>query len=309
MKSFARKDASHAAFYAGLGKGMLCALDGIQLFVSSPNLRKVFWDLLKPLRNAQLAYASVALLLMFFLRDPADDMTELIWTLSRWGRIVTLLITLFLERHLKANSAMFFAALKEKHPAFGNAVEQKEKGKTTVREKITKFKRIGKVTLFKLAGTIIKKVFPGGKRVAIPTVKFVSMRPVLGNVVAAVIAAVHAIPAEVLEASRVDDALVSFGEAILDADDLGSDSTKEYFRRLDSEDARQYFHQRYRGYLTGCGFVYSLLSAVPFLGIPITLIAECGAACVVVDVVQRNLDKENRQALPCEDALKHEKSS
>lgn len=306
---FSRKDASHGAFYAGVGKGMISAFDGLHLFITSPQLRSVFWDLLKPIRNAQVAYAVAGLLLFFLLRDPADDVTELFWVLSRWGRIITLAITFLLEKRFKATSKMFFAALKAKSPGFGAALESKVLSKMTLRDKFTKFKRIGKVTLFKLAGTGIKKFFPGGKVVAIPAIKFFSMRPVLGTGIAAAIAIVHAIPAEVLESWWVDDFLVSFGEAVIDADDQGADSTKEYTKRLDSEEMRMYFTERYRGYRTGCGFVYSLLCAVPFLGIPMILVAECGAACVVIDIVQRNIEKENRKPLACEEALLHVKKS
>lgn len=107
----------------------------------------------------------------------------------------------------------------------------------------------------------------------------------------------------------MDDVLVSFGESVLDAEDLGTDLTKAFTSRLDSEDTRSYFIDRYRGYITGCGFVYSLFSSVPFLGIPITLAAECGAAYLVVDIVKRNQDKANRLPLACEDALQKSKTS
>lgn len=306
---FQPKDASHGAFYAGFAKGMFSAFDGMLLFASSKQLRGKFWSLLAPMRNAQIAYASMGLLIFLLLRDPADDATELFWTISRWGRVVTVLTTFLLEKKYHANSIMFFESLKVLNPGFASALEQTPKTKASSQDKWNKFKRVAKLTLFKMAGAIINKVFPGGKYIAVPAVKFVSMRPVLGAPVAAGLASIHAIPVEFLESSRVDDALVSIGEAILDADELGTDSTREFRTRLDSEETRQYFAQRYRGYLTGCGFVFSLLEAVPFLGIPMSLIAECGAACVVTDVVKRNLEKDNRRSLVCEDALKHDKTS
>lgn len=288
---------------------MFSAFDGMILFASSARLRGVFWSLLAPIRNAQIAYAATGLLIFLLLRDPADDVTELFWTISRWGRVVTVLTTFLLEKKYHSNSIMFFESLKVLNPGFASALEQTPKSKTSLMDKWNKVKRVAKLTLFKVAGDVVKKVFPGGRYVAIPAVKFVSMRPVLGAPVAAGLASIHAIPAEFLESSRVDDALVSLGEAVLEADELGRDSTREFLTRLDSEETRRYFAERYRGYLTGCGFVYSLLEAVPFLGIPMALIAECGAACVVTDVVKRNLEKNNRRPLVCEQALKHDKTS
>ncbi len=35
-----------------------------------------------------------------------------------------------------------------------------------------------------------------------------------------------------------------------------------------------------------------------------TLISQCAAAVVVVDIVERNLQKENRLPFPCEDKLR-----
>lgn len=306
---FQPKDASHGAFYAGFAKGMFSAFDGMLLFASSKQLRAVFWSLLAPMRNAQIAYACAGILIFFLLRDPADDLSELFWTISRWGRVVTVLTTFLLEKKYHANTIMFFESLKVLNPTFANALEQTPKGKTSLKDKWNKVKRVAKLTLFKVAGGIIKTIFPGGKYIAVPAVKFVSMRPVLGTPVAAGLASIHAIPAEFLESSRVDDALVSIGEAVIDADELGIDTTREFQTRLDSEETRHYFAERYRGYLTGCGFVFSLLEAVPFLGIPMSLIAECGAACVVTDIVKRNLEKENRKPLVCEDLLKHEKAA
>lgn len=306
---FAKKDASHSAFYAGLGKGMLAAVDGMKLFLFSKELHAVFWRLLTPIRNGQIAYLAAGLLLFILMRDPADDLTELFWTLSRWGRIVTVITSLILEKQFHADNEMFVAALKVRNPQFGAAVEAKQKTKTSLRAKFIKFKRVAKIGLFKAAGTVINTLIPSARIVAVPAVKFVSMRPVLGDGVSAAISAIHLLPVETLASSKLDDALVSFGEAIIDADDLGQDITKFYMHRMDSQEMRDYFASRYRGYLTGCGFVYSILSSIPFLGIPITLIAECGAACVVADIVQRNLEKEHRLPLACEDAMRHTKDS
>ncbi|CAN8072330.1 unnamed protein product [Agarophyton chilense] len=307
--ALAKKDASHGAFYSGFAKGMTSAVDGIILFAQSDTLRQQFWQLMKPIRNAQIAYASTGVLLFLILRDPADDISELFWTISRWGRIVTVLTSTILEYQYGATSAMFFAALKECDPEFGAAVENRTKTRKTMRERFSGLKRAAKLTMFKLAGAIIQKVFPGGKYIAVPAVKFISIRPVLGTGIAAAVSAVHAVPAEILESSRVDDVLVSFGEAVVDADEAGEDSVADYTKRLESAEMRSYFHKRYRGYLAGCGFVYSLLSAVPFLGIPLTLISQCGAACLVTSIVQRNLTKEFRKPLTCEEAIQNKKES
>lgn len=73
-------------------------------------------------------------------------------------------------------------------------------------------------------------------------------------------------------------------------------------KRLDST-TREYVKERYRGYITGLGLCYSVLQAVPFLGIPVIMVAESGAAVAIIDIAKRNLDKENRVPLIGEDAL------
>lgn len=303
------KNASNPAFYVGVGKGVLSAFDGIRLLLTSNVLRKVFWQVLKPIRSVQIVYISIAVLLVFLIRDPADDYKELLWTLSRWARVVTIFTTLVLEKYFHANSIIFFAALKEKNPAFGHALEQKERTHTSTHEKFTKFKRVAKLTCFKVMGSVINAVFPASRRIAMPLVKFLSMRSILGDGVSASIAAIDFLPPDVLAASRIDDFLLSFGESIIDGAELGHDATKEFSKRLPNGETRKYFEDRYRGYLTGCGFFYSLLSAIPFLGILMTLVAECGAACVVADIVERNLEKSDRMPLVGEEAIRHSKSS
>lgn len=305
----ATKDASHRAFYTGFVKGMQSAIEGIQLFISSKPLQKKFFNVIKPICSAQVLYVSCAILLFLLVKNPADSVVELFWTFVRWSRLVSLITSFILERYLKANTEIFFEALRIKNPAFADALSDKPIVKKTAREHLTKLKRIAKLLAFKMTGSIVGSVFPGGKFIVVPAVKFVSMKPVLGTSVAGAMAAIHLIPAEILESSILDDLLVSFGEAIIDADDMGLDSTRDYSRRLDSVEMRTYFIDRYRGYLTGCGFAYSMLSTVPFLGIPICLIAECGAACVVVNVVERNLEKQRRKSLLCEEAMTNGKSS
>lgn len=302
------KNASHAAFYSGVAKGFACGVDGLLLFASKKELRILLKDSLAPLRSAALGYAALCVLLFLLMRNPADSFTELLWTMSRWSRILTVLVSLLLERQFHARSAMFFAALHAQDPAYGAALQALQPVKPTTAERVQKGKRIAKMIAFRIAGAVIQRVFPGGKYIALPAIKFITMRPTLGNGVAAAMAAVHLIPEDILAASSIDEGLVSFGEAILDADDLGRDATRDFSRRLDSAETRLYFTKRYRGYLTGCGFLYSLLSAIPFLGIPLTLICECAAAIVVLDIVQRNLEKDNRRALACEEVLRRKDS-
>lgn len=303
-----QKDASTAAFYSGFFKGARSALDGIVLFFSSPKLRKIAWEVAKPLRNAEIAYVSAGLFIFLVLRNPSAGLTEFLWTLSSWGKVVTMITALILDKGFDANSTMFFASIRERRPSFADALEKTPTVRTSIRERVSTFKRVAKLTAFKAAGSLIRAVIPGGQYIAIPALKFVSLRPVLGNVVAAAVAAVDIIPTQMLDSSHFDDALVSFGEAVVDADDFGSDITRKYARRLQPE-VRDYFSDRYRGYLAGCGFVYSLLSSVPFVGIPMLLIGECGAACLILDIVERNLEKGRRVPLPCEEQIAIDRAS
>lgn len=308
IEALTPKDASHGAFYAGFAKGAASAVEGMVLFVKTPKLQQIAWEAMGPMCKAQFVYISAALIFIVVFYDFKADFGELFWAISRWGRIVTIALNIILDLFSGANKSMFFAALREKNGDFANALEEMPEIRASFRQKWTNFKRIGKLALFNLTGKLIKWIIPGGKYLAIPVMKFVSMRPVLGNGVAAAVAAVHAMPLDTLESSRVDDILVVFGESVVDADDLGADLTKKYSRRLD-EETRTYFGDRYRGYIVGCGFVYGLMSAVPLLGIPMSLIGECGAACLISDIVQRNLEKEARRALPAEELLGRPKTS
>lgn len=298
-----KKTASDAAFYAGFAKGFIASLEGLVLFASQKSLRKLVSKSLKPLRNAQAAYLAIIVLIIFVLREPTDDARKLLGTFMRWGRLVTVLVTLLLDRRLKENAKMFFTALKLRHPQYGAALEAKRPPKRTTQDRIRKFKRVAKIVTIRGIAALVRYVYPSSAVIVVPLVKFISVRPVLGNSFAAALAGIHVLQGNLLAEATWDDSLTALGEALVDAEDLARDSTREFYRRIESEEDRKYFLKRYRGYLTGSGFCNSLLMQVPFLGIPMAMISECAGAVIIVDIVDRNLSKENRRPLPCEDAI------
>lgn len=297
------KDASHGAFYAGLAKGFAAGMDGLVLFAARPELRARLRESVGAAVNAQIAYVALAAAVFVLFQEPAGSASEALWAVARWGRILTLVVTLFLERRSGATEAMFFAALSAKDARFADAVRAAAPPKPGRRERLAKYKRIAKMAALRFAGMAVARVLPGGRFIAMPALRYISLRPTLGGPGAAAVAAVHALPESVLALGHADDVLVSVSDAIVDADDAGFDAVRTYVKRLDGEETREYFRERYRGYVTGMGALYSVLEAVPFLGVPIVLVAECGAACCVVDIVRRNLDKDNRRALTGEAAL------
>jgi hypothetical protein len=109
---------------------------------------------------------------------------------------------------------------------------------------------------------------------------------------------VHALPGTLRESSRLDELVLSFSEAVLDSDEMGRDLVRPFVRRLNSDDARVYLRNRYRGYLAGLGFLFSCLTQIPLAGFAVGLIGECGAAVCVVDIVARNLEKDDHSRLP-----------
>jgi hypothetical protein len=297
------KDASHAAFYTGLAKGFACGMDGVVLFLSQPALRQRMKDALASTLNVQLAYVALAAAAVILLREPAETPAQLFWALSRWARILTLLATLFLDRKTRATEAMFLDALAARAPPFGAAVRATAPPTAPTRERLRKYARVAKLAALRGAGAAVARWLPGGRFVALPALRYIALRPTLGGPGAAAVAAVHALPASVLALGHFDDVLVSVSEAVMDAEDMGFDAVRGYVRRLDGAEAKEYFRERYRGYVTGMGALYSVLQAVPFLGVPVVLVAQCGGACCVVDVVTRNLGKEKRRPLCGEEAL------
>lgn len=306
--SNSKKDASHTSFYAGFGKGAADAIEGIFLFFQTPSLRNIAWRVIIPLCKAQIAYLAVGLLSFFLFRTQEASVTEFIWSLLRWSRLLTIVMNVILDMNSKGNASMFFEALRQKNEAYTEDIEGRPQIRMTFYSRWINFKRIVKLVLFKIAGRVIRYAFPKTRYLTLPLIKFVSMRRVLGDPVAASVAIIHAIPIDFLESSNVDDFLVSFGESVVDANDMGFEMTKKFFRKVDL-DTRAYLAERYLGYIVGCGFVYSLISAIPFLGIPIALISECGAACLIIDITERNLKKETRKPLPGEEFLDRPKIS
>lgn len=303
-QAYSKKTASDASFYSGFARGCIASLEGLLLFASQKPLRKLVSQSLKPLRKAQAVYLAIIILIILVLREPTDDPRKLLGTFMRWGRIVTIVVTMILDRALKENAKIFFAALKIRNPQYGAALEAMVPPKRSARDKIRKFKRIAKMGAIRGVAAFFKFTFPSSTLVVVPLVKYISVRPVLGNVFAAVMAGIHVLQDTVLADATWDDSLAALGEALVDAEDLAEDGTREFYRRLETEQDRKYFLKRFRGYLTGCGFCNSLLMQIPFLGIPVAMISECAAAVIVVDIVERNLTKENRRPFPCEDVLK-----
>lgn len=297
------KDASHAAFYAGAAKGFAAGCDGLVLFLGSPPLRALLRESVGAAANAQIAYVALAAAVFVAFQEPAESPSQALWALARWGRMLTLVVTLFLERKTKATEAMFFAALEAKDPRFAAAVRAAEPPPPSRREKLRKYKRIAKMAALRFAGMAVARLLPGGRVLAMPALRYISLRPTMGGPGAAAVAAVHALPEAVLALGHADDMLVSVSDAIVDADDAGFDAVRTYVKRLDGEETKEYFSERYRGYIVGMGALYSMLETIPFLGVPIVLVAECGAACCVVDIVSRNLAKDNRRQLVGEGAL------
>lgn len=303
-----KKDGSHAAFYAGFLKGAVSAIDGMVLFIRTPSLRSIFRELIVPLCNAQAAYFLIFTLLFFMLsKGQSQTISEFLHSLSRWGRTLTIVLSFVLDKHKVANANMFYSALRirSKNSAFASELESSSNEKIPFRVRLLSAKRLIKLGIFKSAATIIKYIVPGGEFIAVPMVSFISMFPVLGAPVAGVVSAIHLLPTELLQSSSVDDFLLSFGESVVDADECGQDLLKRYVRKMTPE-VRDYFCERYRGYIVGCGFIYSFLSAIPFLGIPVALISECGAACLIADITKRNLHKRDHVQLPGEEHVKEE---
>lgn len=297
-----KKDASHTAFYAGAAKGLASALDGLVLFLSRAELQAELRASLSAAANAQIAYAALAALVVFLLRGEADSWRGVFWSLSRWCRLLTLIVSIFLQRRLGASERMFFRALAVKNPAFADEVRSEVPVKRSITERAQKWKRVAKLAALRAADGVVTWLLPGGSVLISPALKYISIRPTLGPPVALAIAAIHVLPNNLLAMWHFDDLLLSVSEAIVDADQFGKDALRPYVKRLTAEQ-EEYFKERYRGYITGMGTVYCMLEAIPFMGIPIMLVAECGAACLLEDIVIRNLAKADRISLCGERAL------
>lgn len=309
--STTKKDGSHMVFYGGLLKGMGSAVKGIHLFTTTPALITLARERMVPLVNMQLGYMAAILCLFALAVHTPESFGEIFSLLWRWSRLATVILTSLLElrndifgrRHGDAHKVFDVALENEaKNSAYTQYISFLPKAKKPMSYYIQTVKRVCKLALFKMSASMIAWVVPNGQNVVLPIVRFATMRTVLGTPLAFAVASVYAIPQELLHEYWIDDALVSFGEALVDADDLGTKLINPFLRKIDV-DTRGYVAARYRGYVIGLGFVFSMLSAVPFIGIPMSLVAEAGAACLVVDITRRNVDKHDRMELPGEQLL------
>lgn len=273
------------------------------MFCVHKPLQNLVKQSLKPLRNATFAYIAFILFIVFLAREPLSSNRDVIVAFLRWSRLVTVLISLVLERALKANSKMFFAALQYRDSKYAAALENSPIPPRTLPDRLRKVKRVMKMVSIRIIGGIVTLLMPSSKIYVSPLIKYIATRSVLGDPGAAGLATLEILSTSLLKDARWDDVLCSIGESLVDAEDLSMDGVREFYRRLENEESRKYFRKRFRGYLTGSGFVNSLLMQVPLLGVPFTLVAECSAACVVVEIVSNNLYKQNRIPLPVEDQL------
>lgn len=310
------KDASHIVFYGGLLKGMGSAVRGVQLFFTTPILFSYGRERVIPLLNVQVGYM-VALLLLFTLAyHTPESFAEVFGILWKWSRMMTVILTTLLEVRndifggRRDGATLFDLTLEvEGNKEYSEMVRTLPKAKKPIRYYVTAAKRVLKLILFKMSAGVIMWVIPSGYQIVMPVVRFATMRGVLGVPLALSIASIYALPPELLHDYWIDDVLVSFGESLVDADDQGLKLVNGLLRKLDLQ-TRSYVQQRFRGYIIGLGFVFSFLAAVPFLGIPMSLIAECGAASLIVDITRRNLTKHDRLELPGEALLaEHDKMS
>ncbi len=303
QRRYKKKTASDLSFYGGFFKGAIASFEGLLMFCVNKPLQTLVKQSLKPLRNATFAYIAFILFIVFLAREPLSSNRDIFVAFMRWSRLVTVLISLVLERALKANSKMFFAALGYRDARYASALESAPIPARTLPDRLRKVKRVAKMMSIRMFGGFVALVMPSSKVYVSPIMKYVATRSVLGDPGAAGLALLEVCGTTLLKDALWDDVLLGIGEALVDAEDLSMDGVREFYRRLEGEETRKYFRKRFRGYLAGSGFVNSLLMQVPLLGVPFTLVAECSAACVVVEIVTNNLHKDNRIAFPVEDQL------
>jgi len=303
---YTKKTASNVSFYGGFISGLISSIEGLIMFSRQKTLQNLVWESLKPLRNATGFYVGIILFVVFISKASITSSADVLMAFLRWSRLVTVLISMFLERNLRANAKMFFEALKIRHRDYGDALENFEKPKRTFVEKLRKYRRIAKIISLKLGSNFAAYMVPDYATYINSVVKFFSVKSVLGAPVACAFASCEVLSKQLLagENEYWDDIFIALCEALVDAEDLTMDGTKQFYIRLGNDEEKRYFRKRYRGYLTGCGFSLSLLMQIPLLSIPLTLVAECSAACVVVDIVEKNLHKDKRIPFPCEELLR-----
>eukprot|EP00168_Porphyra_purpurea_P007728 TRINITY_DN1970_c0_g1_i1.p6 TRINITY_DN1970_c0_g1~~TRINITY_DN1970_c0_g1_i1.p6 ORF type:complete len:172 (-),score=78.30 TRINITY_DN1970_c0_g1_i1:674-1189(-) len=153
------------------------------------------------------------------------------------------------------------------------------------------------------AGWVLAKLLPAAaKPAASAAIQYATLRPVLGDGFSLSLAALSLLPASIRDVTAADDLLEAAGEALRDALDAGKDAVRPYYRRLPGP-SRRYFYARYGGYLSGCGFLYSLLMQVPGVAVVANVAANVAAAVQVEDILSRNASKEESVPLLGEDVV------
>lgn len=295
------KNPSHAAFYTGFLKGMACGVSGLSLLVSSPTLRAHLWASHAPLLRKQAAvYACAAVLIIFFLRDGTEHPVR---TLLRWSRLLTTAIVYIADKRMKVDQSSFFAALRLRNPALAAVVEASPDAATADGESRVRRRRVIRMAALRTAGFVASKILPGAvKPAASAAIQYATLRPVLGDGFSLSLAALSLLPASLRDATAADDVLEAAGEALRDALDAGKDAVRPYYRRLPGP-SRRYFYARYGGYLSGCGFLYSLLMQIPGVAVVANVAANVAAAVQVEDILARNPNKEESVSLLGEEVV------
>lgn len=283
------KDPSHAAFYAGFLKGMACGVTGLTLLATSPPLRSHLWASHAPLLRKQAAfYALAAVLIVLFLRDGHEHPLR---TVLRWSRLLTTAIVYVADKRMKVDQSSFFAALRLRNPALAATVEASPDTAAADGESRVRRRRLLRMAALRVAGFVATKLLPGAvKPAASAAIQYATLRPVLGDGFSLSLAALSLLPASLRDYTAADDVLEAAGEALRDALDAGKDAVRPYYRRLPGP-SRRYFYARYGGYLSGCGFLYSLLMQVPGVAVVANVAANVAAAVQVEDILSRNADK------------------
>lgn len=295
------KDPSHAAFYAGFLKGMACGVSGLTLLATSPALRAHLWASHAPLLRKQAAvYAVAAVLIVFLFRDGTEHPVR---TLLRWSRLLTTAIVYVADKRMHVDRTSFFAALRLRNPSLAAAVEASPDTAVADGESRVRRRRLVRMAALRAAAFVASKLLPGTVRpAAAAAIQYATLRPVLGDGFSASLAALSLLPASLRDVTAADDVLEAAGEALRDALDAGKDAVRPYYRRLPGP-SRRYFYARYGGYLSGCGFLYSLLMQVPGVAVVANVAANVAAAVQVEDILSRNADKEESVSLLGEEVV------
>uniref|UniRef100_A0A7S1T8T4 Uncharacterized protein n=1 Tax=Compsopogon caeruleus TaxID=31354 RepID=A0A7S1T8T4_9RHOD len=280
------KDPSHRGFYPQFFRGLGSGARGLALFVKSGELRGVVRRAVGQTLNTQIAVLAAASAVFLILRRNDEHSWKRFLVMAwKWSRILSSGMIFLMEKKYHSMGAVFDAAVHEKSPGLAAVLEQTPRVHVAG-ERRRKLYRFFRILGFRCA-ILIMSWLPGLKMVAQPALKFAMTFPILGAKVAAGFAAL-VIATEWMEDSVLDEVFIEITEAVIDAYDFGKDSLRYYIHRLPSLATRDYFLNRYQGYITGMGFCYSLLMQIPILGVPFALIGECGAAELLVELLERN---------------------